>query len=263
MKLRIITAVIAIVLFFPIVFYGGWPFKALVYLIATIGLLELLKMRMTTNYIIPFATTIFLLWGLLIPLTEHELSNMLSTTKAELTLIGVLLLLSYTVLVKNKFTFEDSGFLVLSAIYIGSGFYYFMNAREAGVEFIFYGIIVVLATDTGAYFFGRAFGKKKLWPQISPNKTIEGAIGGILLACLIATIFHCFFPLPHSLPIIILVTVLASVVGQIGDLVESAFKRHYDVKDSGKILPGHGGILDRFDSWLFIFPLLHFIHFIS
>ncbi|SDL73185.1 phosphatidate cytidylyltransferase [Sediminibacillus halophilus] len=263
MKLRIITAVIAIVLFFPIVFYGGWVFKALVYLIATIGLLELLKMRMTINYFIPFAITILLLWGLLIPVTEQELMEVLSITKAEITLIGVLLLLSYTVLVKNKFTFEDAGFLVLSAIYIGTGFYYFMNAGDAGVVFIFYGIIVVLATDTGAYFFGRAFGRKKLWPQISPNKTVEGAIGGVLLACVIAVLFHWLFPLPHSLPIIIVVTIIASAAGQIGDLVESAFKRHYDVKDSGKILPGHGGILDRFDSWLFIFPLLHFIHFIS
>ncbi|SDJ71805.1 phosphatidate cytidylyltransferase [Sediminibacillus albus] len=263
MKQRIITAVIAILLFFPIVFFGGWPFKTLVYIIATIGVLELLKMRMTVNYVVPFALTILLLWALLIPLTEHEIMDLLQINKTEMTLTAVLLLLSYTVLVKNKFTFEDAGFLVLSAIYVGTGFYYFMDAREAGPEFIFYGIIVVLATDTGAYFCGRAFGRRKLWPEISPNKTIEGAVGGVVLACVVAVIFHLIFPLPHNLGIIVFVTILASFVGQIGDLVESAFKRYYDVKDSGNLLPGHGGILDRFDSWLFIFPLLHLIHFIS
>ncbi|WP_077621937.1 phosphatidate cytidylyltransferase [Sediminibacillus massiliensis] len=265
MKTRIITAVIAILLFFPIVFYGEWPFQLLIYLIATIGLLELIKMRMRTNYPIPFAITIVLLWGLLLPFSEQVTLLDIGMTKIEITLSAVLFLLSYTVLVKNKFTFEDAGFLVLSAVYIGLGFYYFIEAREAGLEYIFYGILVILATDTGAYFCGRAFGRNKLWPEISPNKTIEGAVGGIVLSCIIAVIFQLLSPepVPHSMTLVIVVTILASVVGQIGDLVESAFKRHYDVKDSGKILPGHGGILDRFDSWLFIFPVLHFIQFIS
>lgn len=261
MKQRIITAVIAILLFFPIVFFGDWPFRILMYIIATIGVLELLIMRKTANYPVPTFITLLLLWALLYPE-----DGQLFATKSEITLFAVLLLLAYTVLVKNKFTFEDAGFLVLSAIYVGLGFYYFIQTREVtndGLVYIFYAILVILATDTGAYFFGRAFGKRKLWPKISPNKTIEGAIGGIILACVVALVFHMFFPVHSSIIIVLIVTILASAFGQVGDLVESAFKRHYDVKDSGKILPGHGGILDRFDSWLFVFPLLHFIHFIS
>ncbi|GAE91590.1 phosphatidate cytidylyltransferase [Gracilibacillus boraciitolerans JCM 21714] len=177
----------------------------------------------------------------------------------------VLLLLSYTVLVKNKFTFEDAGFLILAAIYVGLGFYYFIQTREVenGLVYIFYAILVILSTDTGAYFFGRTFGKHKLWPQISPNKTVEGALGGIVVACIVAVIFQYFYNVHDSLLLVIVVTIIASIFAQIGDLVESAIKRHYNVKDSGKLLPGHGGILDRFDSWLFVFPLLHFIHFIS
>ncbi|WP_186577440.1 phosphatidate cytidylyltransferase [Aquibacillus kalidii] len=260
MKQRIITAVIAILLFFPFVYIGKLPFHLVMYVIATIGLLELLKMRKTTTYPVPTLITMLFLWALLYP-NDH----ILFASKIEITLLGVLLLLAYTVLVKNKFTFEDAGFFVLSAIYVGLGFYYFIQTRNAdpdnGLVYIFYGIVVILATDTGAYFFGRAFGKNKLWPEISPNKTIEGAIGGIILACVAGVVFHLFFPVHSSVIVLILVTILASAFGQVGDLVESAFKRYYDVKDSGKILPGHGGILDRFDSWLFVFPLLHFILF--
>ncbi|MBM7572056.1 phosphatidate cytidylyltransferase [Aquibacillus albus] len=263
MKIRIITAVIAILMFFPFVFYGNWPFQLIMYIIASIGVLELLKMRTKTIYPVPTAFTLLLLWTLLFPGHEIVLVEYFYFTKSDITLFFVLLMLAYTVLVKNKFTFDDAGFLILSAIYVGLGFYYFVETREAGLEYIFYVILVILATDTGAYFFGRAMGKRKLWPEISPNKTIEGAIGGILLACIVAVIFQIIWPVHSSIVIVLFVTVLASAFGQIGDLVESAFKRHYNVKDSGHILPGHGGILDRFDSWLFVFPLLHFIHFIS
>ncbi|MDC3416368.1 phosphatidate cytidylyltransferase [Aquibacillus salsiterrae] len=262
MKQRIITAVLAILLFFPFVFYGGWPFHVIMYVIASIGVLELLNMRKTTRYPIPTIITLVLLWALLFPGKDVLLFSLVFT-KSEITLFIVLLLLAYSVLVKNKFTFDDAGFLILAAIYVGLGFYYFVETREAGLRYIFYVIFVILATDTGAYFFGRAFGKRKLWPEISPNKTVEGAIGGILLASVVALIFQWLLPVHPSYIVVIIVTILASAFGQIGDLVESALKRHYNVKDSGKILPGHGGILDRFDSWIFVFPLLHFIQFIS
>ncbi|GAB2563278.1 phosphatidate cytidylyltransferase [Gracilibacillus alcaliphilus] len=260
MKIRIITAIIAILFFFPFVFFGGLPFQVIMYIIATIGFLELLHMRKMTKYPIPTALGVLLLWALL-----FQSDYLFFASRMELLMFFVLVLLAYTVLVKNKFTFEDGGFLLLACIYVGFGFYYFIQTREVdnGLVYIFYAILVILSTDTGAYFFGRAFGKHKLWPLISPNKTIEGALGGILLATVVAVIFHLFYPVSHSVWIVIIVTIIASAGAQIGDLVESAIKRQFDVKDSGKLLPGHGGILDRFDSWLFVFPLLHFIHFIG
>lgn len=263
MKQRILTAVVALLFFLPILIYGGLPFKAMIYLIATVGLYELLRMKRISMFSFPGILTTLLLWGLLYPTTSLNMIEGWSFSKSEVILLFVLMLLGYTVLVKNKFTFDEVGFLLLSTVYLGMGFYYFIETRLAGLEYIIFALLVVWATDSGAYFFGRAFGKRKLWPKISPKKTIEGAIGGILLAIVFAVIYQMIQPINDSLFVVVTVTILISVFGQIGDLVESAFKRHYSVKDSGNILPGHGGILDRFDSLIFIFPILHFVHFIS
>ncbi|MCK9906374.1 phosphatidate cytidylyltransferase, partial [Frankia sp. Cpl3] len=114
-------------------------------------------------------------------------------------------------------------------------------------------ILGIWATDSGAYFVGKAMGKRKLWPAISPNKTVEGSVGGLLFAIVIVFLVNALVgqisPM-HALTI----ALIAGIAGQMGDLVESAFKRHFGVKDSGQILPGHGGVLDRCDSWLFVFP---------
>lgn len=261
MKQRIQTAILALVLFLPFVLYGDWPFTLFVYAIATIGLIELMKMHKVTIYSLPSFLAIAFLWFILFPFQDVS-STFFGLTQMEVTILFVMSLLTYMVLVKNKFTFDDVGFMLLAVVYIGIGFYYLIETRNAGLNYVIYALLVVWSTDTGAYIFGRTMGRKKLWPEISPKKTIEGALGGIILACIVAVVFQLIFPFSFSTIIVILVTILASVFGQIGDLVESAFKRHYGVKDSGNILPGHGGILDRFDSLLFVFPLLHFIGFI-
>lgn len=262
MKQRIQTAILAFIIFIPFVIFGGLSFTIFVYALATIGLIELLRMRKISKYSVPSIIAIALLWIILYP----EPSDIIFYTKSEVIMLFVLFLLTYTVLVKNKFTFDDAGFILLSTIYVGMGFFYLLETRDwsnlDGLFNIFYVLVVIWATDIGAYFAGRTFGRKKLWPEISPNKTVEGAIGGIVLACITAVIFHIIESVAASWFIVIGVTVLISIFGQIGDLVESAFKRHYGVKDSGDLLPGHGGILDRLDSLLFVLPILHFIQFL-
>ena len=119
--------------------------------------------------------------------------------------------------------------------------------------------MIVWTTDTGAYLFGRAIGKRKLWPRISPNKTIEGALGGLLSAAVLAVIFSTTGLLENNVFSLVIFPVILSAFGQMGDLVESALKRQFDVKDSGTILPGHGGILDRFDSFIFVLPLMNIL----
>lgn len=261
MKQRIQTAILALVIFLPFVIYGELPFTLFVYFMATIALIELIQMRKTTSYIVPSLLSIGLLWLILLGISSDSIAGVWFT-KSEGIVLLIMLLLAYTVLAKNKFTFDDSGFMLLAIFYVGLGFYYLIETRAAGLNYIFFVLFIIWATDTGAYFFGRALGRRKLWPAISPNKTVEGAIGGILISCVVGVVFQFVYPFSHSMLTIIGVSVFISVAGQVGDLVESAFKRHYGVKDSGKILPGHGGILDRLDSLIFVLPLIHFIHFV-
>lgn len=264
MKQRIITGVIAGALFLIFVLLGNLPFTLLVYAIAAVGLYELLKMKQIRILSVPGIIGLIITFSMLLPNSVQlkMLFHPTTYTKTEFLMIGVVLLLIYSVLVKNHFTFDDVGFILISALYVGIGFYYLIETRNAGLEFLIFALVIVWTTDSGAYFIGRKFGKKKLWPEISPNKTIEGFIGGIVSAVVFACIFQLFFPLSSSWIALIVISVIASIFGQMGDLVESAIKRHYSVKDSGRILPGHGGILDRFDSLLFVLPLLHFLQFI-
>lgn len=260
MKQRIITAVIAAAVFLPIVIFGGWPFIAMVYLIASVALYEALKMKRINIFSAPGILSLLLLWVFLIPEQYNDLLNEINYTKLELFFLGVLLFLTYTVITKNRFTFEDVAFSILSTLYVGLGFYFFIETRENSLIYVFYSLFIIWATDSGAYFIGRAIGKHKLWPDISPNKTTEGFIGGVVSALAVAALFSVFGDMKVPVVILLIATAFLSVFGQIGDLVESALKRHFNVKDSGNILPGHGGMLDRFDSLLFVWPLIHLFH---
>ena len=231
---------------------------------AAVGLYEILRMKGLSIFSVHGFITLFALFAFLLPRKwSIPLMETIGYTKIELALIAVLLLLTYTVVVKNRYSFEDAAFSILGALYIGIGFFYFIETRAAGTEFVIFALLIVWTTDSGAYFTGKKFGKKKLWPEISPNKTIEGFIGGIATAIIFASVYQWLSPISSSYLILIIVTIIASIFGQVGDLVESALKRQYKVKDSGNILPGHGGILDRFDSLLFVLPLLHFLHFVG
>lgn len=264
MKQRIITAIVAALFFIPFVVYGKVPFTVLVYLMAMIGLYEMFRMKGISIFSIQGILGLLTLVAILMPKSLEETIQEITTyNKIELIIITTILLLIYVVLKKNKFTFDDASFLILGALYVGIGFYYFIETRNAGLEYIIYALIVVWSTDSGAYFTGRKLGKNKLWPEISPNKTVEGFIGGIIIAVICTSIMQVIYPFDKSWVVIIIITIISSIFGQMGDLVESAIKRHYGVKDSGNILPGHGGILDRFDSLMFVLPLLNLLHFVN
>ena len=132
-----------------------------------------------------------------------------------------------------------------------------IDLQPNGKLWIFFLLVVIFANDTGAFYFGKLFGKHKLYERISPGKTWEGAIGGLLCGVIAALWFLHILRL-HKIDLSMLLLVLAlCMVGQIGDLAESMLKRNHGVKDSGRILPGHGGMLDRIDSLLFSIPVLY------
>ncbi|MGE8204050.1 phosphatidate cytidylyltransferase [Heyndrickxia sp. NPDC080065] len=265
MKQRIITAIIAAAIFIPIVIYGNLPLVILSYLMGTVALYELLKMRKMSIFSFQGIISLILLWIILVPKQYIKVIENLGYTKLEYIFIAILIFLILTVVTKNKTTFDDISFLLLTILYVGMGFYYFVETRssESGLTYILYSLFIIWATDSGAYFIGRAMGKNKLWPEISPNKTIEGALGGIICAIIVGILFFIFSDINISIIKLLIVSAILAVFGQLGDLVESAYKRHYQVKDSGTILPGHGGILDRFDSLLFVWPLINLLHLVN
>ena len=157
---------------------------------------------------------------------------------------------------------------VFSFIYapVMLSFIYLLREFEAGL-FLAWLPFVAWICDTFAYFAGRAFGKHKLCPQLSPKKTIEGAIGGVIGSVIAGVIFgivysnHVDASVPMRISVIsfAIITFVASILSQVGDLIASGIKREHDIKDYGKLIPGHGGIMDRFDSVIFITPAIYFL----
>ncbi|KRM18807.1 phosphatidate cytidylyltransferase [Ligilactobacillus hayakitensis DSM 18933 = JCM 14209] len=254
MKQRVITAIIALLIFVPLLYLGGTPFNLLVMAMGLVAMTELLSMK-KIYLVAPEAIVSYLAIAcLLIP------SAWFNGIFYNGFYFFVLVLLAFTVFSKNRFNFDDAGALILGSIYAGLGFHYMMEARHVGFMMILYAFLITWITDSGAYLFGRKFGKHKLAPNVSPNKTWEGSIGGTLSAVVIVGIYVFYNQtlFNYSMIEMLGLTLLFSIGAQFGDLIESAFKRYYEVKDSGKILPGHGGILDRFDSILLVLPLMHF-----
>lgn len=152
--------------------------------------------------------------------------------------------------------FSRSGWLAMGTLYIGVPMVALVWLRaEAGVGTLFWLLLVIWATDTGAYLFGRTIGGPKLAPRISPKKTWAGLIGGMLCAGLIGGAVAFYLGNPGWIKLVALAAVLA-VVSQIGDLFESSVKRRFGVKDSSNIIPGHGGILDRVDGLIAAVPVV-------
>lgn len=119
-------------------------------------------------------------------------------------------------------------------------------------------MVINFGMDTGAWFFGKNFGKRKLWPAVSPKKTVEGLIGGMFFSAIIGIIFWSYFIGPTSVGLFIFLLFLA-LSSQLGDLVQSKIKRYFSVKDSSALIPGHGGVYDRIDSLLFSAPFFIFV----
>jgi len=155
---------------------------------------------------------------------------------------------------------EDIAATLLGVFYVAMlfGFQMALRMGDHGRQWLLFMYLVIWASDTGAYYIGSSLGKHKLYPKISPKKSVEGLIGGMLAAAGVALLSRTWLlPAVSVEEAVILGSVLA-VAGTLGDLVESLFKRSVGVKDSGNLIPGHGGMLDRMDSMLFAAPALYY-----
>ena len=148
------------------------------------------------------------------------------------------------------------------ALYAGWLVSHFLLLREVpmGREWVLFALVIAVTNDTGAYVVGRLFGKHRLAPAVSPGKTVEGAVGGVVATAAIAPLAAALLMLPGAAALALLAALGAvlAVAGQMGDLAESMLKRAAGIKDTSALLPGHGGILDRMDSLVFIAPLVYY-----
>lgn len=266
MKRRVITGVLGASLFLITLLIGGWVYSGFVFLLATLAFLEYSHMQ-SLNWRKPhILLSLLIMWSILINgLTNQQIIPPLPfLQEPNNLLVGMIVLFILILLSGNRIDIHHMSYLFVGALYIGYGFSYMLQTiwKTNGLAFTLFIILVTWANDSGAYFIGKYFGQKKLWPAISPNKTFEGSIAGIGSGVLFGIILTFIFPTLGSFTTMVCLALLITVVGQVGDLIESSWKRSIGVKDSGTILPGHGGILDRFDSLLFSFIILHLLHLI-
>ncbi|PTM58971.1 phosphatidate cytidylyltransferase [Desmospora activa] len=261
MKQRIVTGVLGGGLFLGVLWSGGWMYTLMLSALATIGYVEFCRMK-AISWNRPQAWVGFVtLWLILMtgPSDQGYLSSGGILEHPNNILIGLILFFLLMVASRNRLTIGELAYLLLGSLYIGYGFSYMIQARliTDGLAWSLLAVLVTFASDTGAYFVGRRLGNRKLWPSVSPNKTVEGSVGGMLASLLVSAIIAFIFPELGTFFAVVAIGLLISVAGQFGDLIESAIKRSAGVKDSGTLLPGHGGVLDRFDSLLVVFPILH------
>lgn len=266
MQTRIVTGVLAGAIFIGVLLLGGYWFAALIAAMAIIAYDEYIRMNQIGRGKLGAIAGLVGMLLLLLPAFGWDGNRLQSLNIEQVLWLLLFVLLAVTVATKNRTTLDQVSLLFLGAVYIGIGFRYMIVTRVEGEHGLFWTLFVfgcIWASDAGAYFTGSLINKaqlwttSKLWPAISPNKTVEGALGGILLAVATAIVFSYIYPEQVGMGRAAMLGVIIAIVGTLGDLMQSAYKRVKGIKDTGALLPGHGGILDRTDSWLIVFPFLH------
>ncbi|HKQ32572.1 MAG TPA: phosphatidate cytidylyltransferase [Thermodesulfobacteriota bacterium] len=269
---RILTAAVAVPILYAIFRIGGVIYLLFIMALILVGQLEFGKLLRSRNY--PEQKVSGLVFSLLLAVAAYmgyfyfmmaftgavvlvlvfELKRGREGEKvvrAGITLFGIIYLgwlLGHAVLLRNIGDIKPVSEFALNA----------QGLRDPGFFFIFFTVACTFLNDTGAYFTGLRLGKRKLAPDISPGKTVEGTIGGIIACILTGIIVNYGFGSPLNSDWTILFSLLIAASAVFGDLVESAIKRGAGIKDTGDIVPGHGGVLDRFDSLIFVFPISYY-----
>ncbi|MBK5259170.1 MAG: phosphatidate cytidylyltransferase [Thermoanaerobaculia bacterium] len=254
---REITALILVPL---IVWIIGWShhhvFNGTIALVALLALHEFLVMGRKKGYEIPVVLCLLIALFIIAAFVFEEVS-------VEIGMFTTLLVIPASYVFTKRSVDEAlpaSAISVMSTMYVGmlaGSLIRLRNDFPEGPKLVFFLLLVVWLGDAGAYYTGRKFGKTKLAPRISPKKTVEGLIGGLIASAIAAAVIHLTFFPDFPLLAAIIVGIFLSLAGVVGDLAESMWKRSAAVKDSGTLIPGHGGFLDRFDSILFTAPILY------
>lgn len=246
MKKRVISAIVVLAIFIPLVIVGKLPFKIVITLLAVLGLKEFLDLPHKNKR--PKYVDV-ILYAMVILLTFLN-------ERREIYYILTLLLPMLAVIYCNdnkKYNADEAFKLSAMTILLGTIFNKFIAIREESIMLFVYLFLITIMTDTYAHMAGTLVGKHKFAPKISPNKTWEGAIiGGIFGTLIPATFYHIFVSHSANVMFLLVITLLLSCLGQLGDLFFSAVKRNHKIKDFSNLMPGHGGVLDRLDSIIFV-----------
>lgn len=280
MKQRVITAVVLLALLAVVVRQINTPVLVLVIaFLAAVAANEIMRCAKVENTFIRVVATgyaacvpFFASAKALTPwVSEAVWGKVIGAVPGVVYLIALVLVLLLAMLKGYAYTtFEDVAVSVFAGALVPFGFSVFIRLRDMfqieqfGIYLIFYGLICALATDSGAQLAGMAFGKHKMSPNISPKKTVEGAIGGLIFSLILNAVAMILynrladFKMDEFAVTVLLAACLpVSFLGMMGDLSASVLKRNFGVKDFGKIFPGHGGVMDRFDSSMFTLPVTY------
>ncbi len=258
---RWITGLIALPILIYLIYLGGQPFTVFVGLAAVIALAEFFRILFGGSW--KSLVGILPVWGMALGFAMIWTANALS---AELILL-LLVLNIFICAVYTLLRFKSDAIvlervsqhtLAMVCVPLFLAFAIWIRNGSEGMLWVFFLLAIIFAGDIGAFYTGTYWGKHKLCPSVSPGKTVEGSLGGLAANVFVGSLIKLFFLPRLDWGYSILFFVCVGIAGQAGDLFESAFKRASGIKDSGRILPGHGGILDRIDALLFALPVAYF-----
>ncbi len=256
LRLRLITAAAGLPILVVAVWFGDPWFTVLWALAAGIGAWELYTMARASNW--RPLRWFGLVWTVLFIISPHLPG---ANTVPILISSAVILPLIWLMIRKpRESAFANWGWTLVGIFYVGwlASYWVALRVIDDGRDWTLWGMFVVFGSDTFAYFVGKAFGKHLMASSISPKKTWEGAVGGVVGSMLASVLFGCILFSLLDYPQALLLGVVGSILAQAGDLSGSLLKRNLGFKDSGRFLPGHGGIIDRFSSLTFVGVLLYY-----
>ncbi len=250
MKKRILGAIIIALILIPTLIIGGNVFTIVIGMIGVLAFKELVELKESHQKIPDFMFFIGILDLLLLIFSKSDCSFTFSLGFKEIS-FSILTILIPCLFYKNYNT-KDAIYLIGSIIFLALVFNYIILLRNLDIWRLLYLVLIVTITDIFALIFGKLIGIHKCVPTISPGKTWEGSLGGTIVGTTIASMFYINMINNNNLIKVILLTLFLSILGQLGDLLFSKIKRENKIKDFGNLIPGHGGILDRIDSLIFV-----------